>query len=118
VHDGGPLQPCAVLNFPNTRAYTRSTEMRWLTGQAHAKTSLYVEYPRPFESGVNEPYYPIPQPRNAELFARYQAELAAAPDAPIVLGRLGDYRYYNMDQAVARALSVFEQQIAPHACRA
>jgi UDP-galactopyranose mutase len=35
-----------------------------------------------------------------------------------VLGRLGDYRYYNMDQAVARALSVFEQQIAPHACRA
>jgi UDP-galactopyranose mutase len=96
------VQPVAVVNYPNQHLYTRSTEFKHLTGQEHAKTSLVYEYPR----GEGDPYYPVPRPENAELYKRYQALAEERPDVHFV-GRLATYKYYNMDQVVAQALSVY-----------
>jgi UDP-galactopyranose mutase len=95
------LQPVAVINYPNRHAYTRVTEFKHLTGQTHSKTSIVYEYPR----GDGDPYYPVPRPENAALYAQYQALANATPDVHFV-GRLATYKYYNMDQVVAQALTL------------
>jgi UDP-galactopyranose mutase len=95
-------QPVAVVNYPNDHAYTRVTEFKHLTGQEHAKTSIVYEYPR----AEGDAYYPIPRPENAEMYRKYRALADATPDVHFV-GRLATYRYYNMDQVVAQALTVY-----------
>src|ERR1051325_2442661 len=95
-------QPAAVVNFPNEHAYTRVTEFKYLTGQEHSKTSIVFEYPR----GEGDPYYPVPRRENAELYAKYKALADETPDVHFV-GRLATYKYYNMDQIVAQALTVY-----------
>jgi UDP-galactopyranose mutase len=97
-------QPVGVVNFPNDHAYTRVTEYKHLTGQKSDKTSITYEFP----SAEGDPYYPIPRPENAELYRRYQS---LAEDLPHVhcAGRLGTYRYYNMDQVVAQALTLYKK---------
>ena len=72
-----------------------------LTGQSCDGTSIVKEYP----CSTGEPYYPIPRPENAELYKRYQS-LATEESNVFFVGRLAQYRYYNMDQAVAAALSL------------
>jgi UDP-galactopyranose mutase len=98
------LQPVAVINYPNEHAYTRITEFKHLTGQAHPKTSIVYEFP----ASEGDPYYPVPTPEHAALYKRY-AELAAATQGVHFVGRLGTYRYYNMDQVVAQALTLCKQ---------
>ena len=95
------LQPVAVINYPNDHAYTRVTEFKHLTGQAHRQTGVVYEYP----AAEGDPYYPVPTPENAALYKRY-AELAAATPNVHFVGRLATYRYYNMDQVVAQALTL------------
>lgn len=73
-------------------------------GQVHAKTSIAYEYP----SDTGEPYYPIPRYDNALLYNRYKA-LADTTKNVYFTGRLATYKYYNMDQVVAQALSLFEK---------
>ncbi len=97
-------QPVAVVNYPQTRAYTRVTEYKHLTGQRHAKTTLTYEYP----TDIGDPYYPVPRPENAVLYKRYQ-ELARAQSDVWFVGRLATYRYYNMDQVVGQALATFNR---------
>lgn len=104
TYDRPVYQPAAVVNYPNEHAYTRITEFKYLTGQEHAHTSIVFEYPR----AEGDPYYPIPQPQNAELYQQYKAMADMLPNVHFV-GRLGTYKYYNMDQVVAQALSVFEK---------
>jgi UDP-galactopyranose mutase len=101
------LQPVAVINYPNDYAYTRVTEFKHLTGQAHRKTSVVYEYP----AAEGDPYYPVPTPENSALYKRY-AELAAATPNVHFVGRLATYRYYNMDQVVAQALTLCKQMVA------
>jgi UDP-galactopyranose mutase len=100
------VQPVAVINYPNEHLYTRVTEFKHLTGQEHRKSSLVYEYPM----GEGDPYYPVPRPENAELYKKYQALAEAATDVHFV-GRLATYKYYNMDQVVAQALSVYARII-------
>ncbi len=95
------LQPVAVINHPNEHAYTRVTEFKHLTGQRHSKTSVVYEFPR----SEGDPYYPIPQPANALLYKQYEALASALPGVHFA-GRLGTYKYYNMDQVVAQALTL------------
>ena len=95
------LQPVAVINYPNDHIYTRITEFKHLTGQSHPYTSVVYEYP----AGDGDPYYPVPTPENATLYKRY-AELAAANKQVHFVGRLATYKYYNMDQVVAQALTL------------
>jgi UDP-galactopyranose mutase len=94
-------QPVGTVNYPNDHAYTRITEFKHLTGQAHRGTSIVREYP----SAEGDPYYPVPTAANEALFKRYQA---LADDEPAVhfIGRLAQYRYYNMDQVVATSLQL------------
>ncbi|WP_399680347.1 UDP-galactopyranose mutase [Xenophilus sp.] len=93
-------QPVGTVNFPNDHAYTRITEFKHLTGQEHPGTSIVREYPQ----ADGEPYYPIPRAENEALFKRYEALAQAEPDVTFV-GRLAQYRYYNMDQVVGAALA-------------
>jgi UDP-galactopyranose mutase len=95
-------QPAPVINYPNEHPYTRVTEFKYLTGQEHEKTSLVYEYP----TDEGDPYYPVPRPENAELYKKYQALAESTEDVHFV-GRLATYKYYNMDQVVAQALSVY-----------
>lgn len=104
-------QKVAVVNFPQTEAYTRITEYKHLTGQSHPKTSLSYEYP----SDTGDPFYPIPRPENQALFRRYRLLAEREPDTWFV-GRLGSYQYLNMDQVVGQALATFariDEQRAP-----
>ena len=98
-------QPVAVVNYPDEAVpHTRITEFKHLTGQVHARTSLCTEYP----SAAGDPYYPVPRPENAALYRRYQALADAEPGVTFV-GRLATYKYYNMDQVVAQALSTYDR---------
>jgi UDP-galactopyranose mutase len=100
-------QPVAVVNYPNEEGFTRILEHKHLTGEKGSTTALTTEWPQGHVAGVNDPYYPIPREENRFLHARY-LELAADTDPGVVFaGRLADYKYYNMDQAVSRALLVF-----------
>ena len=101
------LQPVAVINYPNEHEYTRVTEFKHLTGQSHASTSVVYEYP----SDIGDPYYPVPTRDNSSLYAQY-SELALATAGVHFVGRLGTYRYYNMDQVVAQALTLCKQLAA------
>jgi UDP-galactopyranose mutase len=110
THDRPLYQSAAVVNYPNEHAYTRITEFKYLTGQDHAKTSIVFEYPR----SEGDPYYPIPRSENTELYQRYK-DLAETLDDVHFTGRLGTYKYYNMDQVVAQSLSLFEKLKAKRA---
>ena len=100
-HLGGTTryQPVGTVNYPNTHDYTRITEFKHLTGQDHAGTSIVREYPQ----AEGDPYYPVPRAENEALYKRYQALAEQTPGVTFV-GRLAQYRYYNMDQIVAAAL--------------
>ena len=98
------VQPVAVINYPNDNLYTRVTEFKHLTGQQHAKTTRVYEYPQ----SEGDPYYPIPRAENAALYKQYQ-ELAAVTPGVHFVGRLGTYKYYNMDQVVAQALTTYSK---------
>ena len=98
------VQPVGCVNEPDGSVpFTRTTEYKHLTGQRHAKTILSREYP----SAEGDPYYPIPRPDNRELYRKY-ATLAAAQRHVTFVGRLAEYKYFNMDQVVASALVTFE----------
>ena len=96
------VQPVAVINHPNDQPYTRVTEFKQLTGQAHPKTTVVYEYPQ----AEGDPYYPVPRPENATLYQQYKALADSTPGVHFV-GRLGTYKYYNMDQVTAQALTLF-----------
>ncbi len=110
------VQEVAQLNYPNEHSFTRTTEFKTLTGQRSAGSTIAYEYSEPHIAGANEPYYPIPQEQNRIRYASYLDEAARLGDRILFAGRLADYKYYNMDQAIGRALKLFSQitgQTAP-----
>ncbi len=98
------FQPEAVVNYPNEHPYTRITEFKYLTGQEHLKTSIVYEYPQ----AEGDPYYPIPRPENDVIYKKYKA-LAEETTGVHFVGRLATYKYYNMDQVTAQALTLFKR---------
>jgi UDP-galactopyranose mutase len=109
THDSEWFQAAPVVNFPNENAYTRVTEFKYLTGQIHPKTAVVYEFPR----AEGDPYYPVPRPENAALYKQYQA-LADETAGVHFVGRLATYRYYNMDQVVAQALTLVAKLHGTH----
>jgi UDP-galactopyranose mutase len=95
------------VNYPGSEPFTRISEFKHLTGQVHPYTTIAREYAR----DTGDPYYPIPSPGNREAYAKYLAKAAAEPRVTFV-GRLAEYRYYNMDQVVASALETFDDLAA------
>jgi UDP-galactopyranose mutase len=102
THDTPVYQSAPVINYPNEHLYTRVTEFKYLTGQEHRKTSIVYEFPK----AEGDAYYPVPRKENAELYAKYKG-LADATPAVHFVGRLATYKYYNMDQIVAQALTLY-----------
>src|SRR6476619_1859916 len=102
--DAEKFQKTGTVNYPNEQAYTRITDFKYLTGQKHEKTTVVYEYPK----AEGDPYYPVPRPENAELYKKYQ-QLASSMTNTYFVGRLATYKYYNMDQVVAQALTTFKK---------
>lgn len=99
------LQSVGCINEPSESVpFTRTTEYKHLTGQRHIKTIVSREFPR----ADGDPYYPIPRPENRNLYERYRRLAEREPNVTFV-GRLAEYRYYNMDQVVASALVAFKE---------
>jgi UDP-galactopyranose mutase len=97
-------QENSVINHPNQHEFTRIVEYKHLTGQRHAKTTISREYP----TWEGEPYYPVPTKRNQELYGQYKKEAEKSErDGVYFVGRLANYKYFNMDQAFKNALDLF-----------
>ncbi len=105
--------PVGTVNYPNEFDFTRVTDQRHLSGRLDIDPLLTTEYPEQYVRGLNEPYYPIPTSDTSVLLDRYLGEAAALEGRVLFAGRLGDYAYYNMDQACGRALTLFEKTIVP-----
>ena len=101
------FQSAMQVNYPNDYDFTRIVEIKHATGQQSGSTTIVREYPQEFGPG-REPYYPIPAPDARALYAKY-AERAASETNVTFVGRLATYRYYNMDQVVATALTEFDR---------
>lgn len=99
VADVMEYQSVGTINYPNDHNYTRITEFKHLTGQKHAATSIVREYPQ----AEGEPYYPVPRSENELLYQKYRVLTDVEPNVTFV-GRLAQYRYYNMDQVVATSI--------------
>jgi len=102
--DRPQAQAVGVINYPGPQPYTRVTEFKHLTGQHHPKTTIAREY----SLAEGDPYYPIPNPDARALYGKYAARAAREANVTFV-GRLAEYRYYNMDQVVASALAAVER---------
>ena len=100
------LQDAPVVAYPQEAGFTRITEYKKLPVQNKPGTSYAVEYPLPYQEGQDqEPYYPVLTEESQLQYAKYQ-ELANQIPNLIYCGRLADFKYYNMDQALERSLSV------------
>jgi UDP-galactopyranose mutase len=99
-------QSVAVYNYPKSEDYTRTTEFKHMTGQKGSGTSLVKEYP----TSEGDPYYPIPSDESEALFQQYKS-MADEENNVTFVGRLAQYRYYNMDQVVAAAMHSVEEVI-------
>ncbi|MZP29442.1 UDP-galactopyranose mutase [Heliobacterium undosum] len=98
------FQPACVVNYPNEFDFTRIIEIKHATGQRCPVTTIVREYP----AGEGEPYYPVPARKNRERYEQYAQAAAQLSDVYFV-GRLGQYRYLNMDQVVREALNLYER---------
>lgn len=99
-------QKSAVTNYPNNYDFTRITEHKYFLDEISEKTIISIEYPKPFELGKNERYYPISNPSSQELYNKYKKE-AENINGLYFIGRLGDYKYYNMDLAIEKIFELF-----------
>ena len=99
------FQATPVVAYPQVEGYTRITEYKQLPKQnILGITTIAYEYPMMFEEGkADEPYYPVPTDDTAMLYSKYKAK-AGNYDNLILCGRLANYKYYNMDQAILAVL--------------
>lgn len=101
-------QAVGQLNSPNNYEFTRITEFKHLTGQQHPKTTLAREYPTTYVREENTPYYPIIADENLEKYKKYKQLAEELPNVHLV-GRLAEYKYYDMDAVVAAALKLYNK---------
>ena len=100
----------AVVNYTEREVpYTRIIEHKHFEFQTDGGTVITREYPAQWKPG-DEPYYPINDEKNGELYARY-AELAAKEKNVLFGGRLGQYKYYDMDKVIRSALDMAAGQL-------
>ena len=110
VLDMGNYQGNAVVNYTDYEVpYTRIIEHKHFEFGTQPKTVITREYPAAWEKG-KEPYYPVNDPKNSELFDKY--ERRALEEKNVIFGgRLGMYRYMDMDQVIEEALSLAETEL-------
>lgn len=108
TYDREFYQDNSVVNYPCNYDYTRIHEYKHYLNDKSDKTVIAKEYSEFFELGKNERFYPIVNDSNVELYNKY-LELAKKEKNVYFLGRLGDYKYYDMDKAILRAIELFEE---------
>lgn len=100
------IQDAPVVAYPQEKGFTRITEYKKLPVQDKSGSSYALEYPLPYEEGKDmEPYYPVLTKESKEQYAKYKVLAEKVPNL-ICCGRLADFKYYNMDQALERALDI------------
>jgi UDP-galactopyranose mutase len=102
------FQDYAVVNYTTSGMFTRISEFSKFTCQPQDYTVISKEYSKKFKKGKNIPYYPIPTKKNHEHYLKYE-ELAKGYQNLHVLGRLGMYKYLDMDDAVKNAMLLYEE---------
>ena len=116
MHGPGFILPASVVNYPSLEyPYTRVIEYKQMLNQSSVHSVLFEEYP----SDTGEPYYPVPTVRNQAMYAKLlekaKAEEARTDGVEIhFVGRLANYKYFNMDQAVGNALDIFARRSDLH----
>lgn len=113
TYEGQTYQEVGTVNYPNDYNFTRITEFKHLTGQKHLKTTIVKEYPQQYNKNVpgqDIPYYPIQLEENKSLYKKYKV-LSKEFKNLILVGRLAEYTYYDMDAVIAKALKVFKEKI-------
>ena len=103
-------QEATTVNYPNNYDFTRITEFKHIHPTKSDKTTILKEYPNEYVKGKDIPYYPIFTDENQEKYNRY-LEHSKKWINLILVGRLAEYKYYDMDDMVERALEVFEKEI-------
>ncbi len=108
THDTEQYQEAPVINYPSLEdgEFTRIVEYKHFTKQKHPKTTISKEFSVDHVEGVTEPYYPVPNPKNDAIYNQYKEEADKLTDIYFV-GRLANYKYFNMDQAFKNALDLF-----------
>jgi UDP-galactopyranose mutase len=101
-------QQNSVNNYPNEHDFTRIVEYKHFTEQKHPKTTISKEFTVDHIVDQNEPYYPVPNPENQAIYEQYKRE-ADKLDNIYFVGRLANYKYFNMDQAFKNALDLFSE---------
>ena len=100
------FQDMPVVAYPQAEGFTRITEYKKLPVQEVRGTTYAVEYPLPYKQGeAMEPYYPVLTEESQELFQKYYEEAKQVRGLAFA-GRLAEFKYYNMDQAIRRALDL------------
>lgn len=103
------IQDAPVVAYPQEKGFTRITEYKKLPVQDKSGSSYALEYPLPYEEGKDmEPYYPVLTKESKEQYAKYKVLAEKVPNL-ICCGRLADFKYYNMDQALERALAICQK---------
>lgn len=103
-------QERATVNYPNDYDFTRITEFKHIHWANSNKTTILKEYPQEYIKNKNTPYYPIFTNDNQEKYNRY-LDYSKEFKNLILVGRLAEYKYYDMDDMVERALEVFEKEV-------
>ena len=101
-------QQSVVTNYPNNYDFTRITEHKYFLNEKSEKTVISIEYPRNFELNKNERYYPINNKETDVLYNKYKEDADKIPNLYFI-GRLGQYKYYNMDLAIEKVFELFEK---------
>lgn len=102
-------QSNSVINYPNDYDFTRITEFKHMTGQESSKTTILKEYPKGTDA-EEEPYWPVFDEETNKIAEKYRKE--ARDSSTVFVGRLADYKYYNMDIAVSKALDAYRSEIS------
>lgn len=105
------FQKNSVINYPNDYEFTRITEFKHIHKTKNTnKTTILVEYPKSYSPLTDIPFYPFFDKESKEAYSKY-LEFISRYKNIITVGRLADYKYYDMDDIIERALEVFETKV-------
>ena len=108
-YDKPDYQGHSVVNYPVSEDFTRITEFKYLTGQQAEGTTIVKEYPFAYTGAAGEiPYYSIANEANQKLYEQYRGLVEHIPNVWL-LGRLAEYKYYNIDAMVLKALELTDK---------
>lgn len=107
---GGYFQPNLMVNYPGSEfKWTRIAEYKHSPNQPKGvKESPWTLIVKEYSTDKGDPYYPVPNERNQQLYEKYKAMSMNLTSDVVFVGRLASYKYFNMDQAILNALELFQ----------